>query len=536
MATSRASNSQESAKDLESSLPAHPHQPRNLKFPSRNFGKKTIVSRSFQAGWFDRYKWLHYDERTDAVFCHTCRSAKEKNRLKSSRKDASFISRGFTNWKDAILSFSKHETSECHKEAIDSMLVLPKTTRDIGEMLSAAHASEKKDNRQLLLKILQNLRFLARQSIAIRGDGNEVDSNFIQLFKLRGEDDQRVSSWLQKKTDKYTSPDIQNEMLQIMALQILRKIAECIRNENFYSIMVDECTDSSNKEQLVLCFRWVDENLEDYEDFLGLYQIASLSSDTIVAAIKDTLLRLNLSLSRCRGQCYDGASNMTGRKNGVAKQIQDEEKRAVFCHCYGHSLNLAASDAIKGCKLMSDALNTTFAITQLIKFSPKREGLFQEIKKDVAPDSAGLRVLCPTRWTVRGESLQSIVKNYGVLQEEWDKCLDEMSLIPDVRARIAGVKAQMQKFDHLFGIMLGEKLLKHTDNLSKTLQCKDLSAVEGQEIAKLTVQTLQAIRNDDSFDQFWELLQLTAAEYDIGDPALPRRRKVPQHMEVGRAA
>ena len=43
---------------------------------------------------------------------------------------------------------------------------------------------------------------------------------------------------------------------------------------------------------------------------------------------------------------------MSENLGAVAKQITDEEKRALFCHCCGHSLNLAASDAIKGCKVM----------------------------------------------------------------------------------------------------------------------------------------------------------------------------------------
>ena len=48
-------------------------------------------------------------------------------------------------------------------------------------------------------------------------------------------------------------------------------------------------------------------------------------------------------LNRCRGQCYDGATNMAGHRSGVAKQLGDEEPRANFVHCYGHSLNLACA-------------------------------------------------------------------------------------------------------------------------------------------------------------------------------------------------
>ena len=56
--------------------------------------------------------------------------------------------------------------------------------------------------------------------------------------------------WLQKKTGKYISHDIQNEMLKIMALSILRKIAVNLRATEFYTIMVDECTHISNHEQV----------------------------------------------------------------------------------------------------------------------------------------------------------------------------------------------------------------------------------------------------------------------------------------------
>lgn len=71
---------------------------------------------------------------------------------------------------------------------------MPATTRDVGELLSSAHAREKAVNRRCLLKILSNLRFLARQACAIRGHGDETDGNFHQLLKLRSEDDKMV--WL----------------------------------------------------------------------------------------------------------------------------------------------------------------------------------------------------------------------------------------------------------------------------------------------------------------------------------------------------
>ena len=61
------------------------------------------------------------------------------------------------------------------------------------------------------------MRFLARQGLPLRGHDDETESNFFQLVKLRGEDDPRIESWLEKKTDKYTSSDIQNEILKAVS-------------------------------------------------------------------------------------------------------------------------------------------------------------------------------------------------------------------------------------------------------------------------------------------------------------------------------
>ena len=110
--------------------------------------------------------------------------------------------------------------------------------------------------------ILSTIRFLGRQGLPLRGTffnddvegGSESNSNFLQLLHLRANDIPQLKEWLKKARDKFTSPSIQNELLEIMALDILRKINRDIKGK-FFSIMVDETTDTSNIEQLV--FMWM---------------------------------------------------------------------------------------------------------------------------------------------------------------------------------------------------------------------------------------------------------------------------------------
>ena len=172
-------------------------------------------------------------------------------------------------------------------------------------------------------------------------------------------------------------------------------------------------------------------------------------------------------MTKVRGQCYDGASNMQGVRNGVEKVIQDEESRAVFTHCYEHSLSLAAKETIQGYKTLKNSLEITYEITKLVKFSPRRESLFNEIKEEIEPGSPGIRTLCPTRWTVRADAMESIIKNYQTLQELWEKAAD-ITRDTEAIARIRGVASQMNKFDFFFSLVFGKVLLRHTDNLSKT--------------------------------------------------------------------
>ena len=260
------------------------------------------------------------------------------------------MSKGFSNWKDATVVLKKHATSACHSEAVEVVITLPATTKDIGEQLSIAHKQEKQQNRDILFKLLCSIRFLARQGLALRGDATEEDGNFLQLLKLTANHDPLVSEWLKRKTHKYTSHKIQNEFLELMASDVLTGISSHLHQSPFVTLMLDETTDVSNTSQAVVVLRYVTDLFDVHEEFIGMYQVPSTNAETLVATAKYALGNVNLPIAKLRGQCYDGAAAMRGIRSGVAKRILDEEPRAVYTHCYGHSINLAMNDSIKACK------------------------------------------------------------------------------------------------------------------------------------------------------------------------------------------
>ena len=81
--------------------------------------------------------------------------------------------------------------------------------------------------------------------------------------------------------------------------------------------------------------------------------------------------------------------------------------------------------------------------------------------------------------------------------------------------------------------MLAERLLKHCDNLSKTMQSTVIPVVEARWLSELCVAVLQQMRGDAEFDLFWSLAIQTQKQLHMEDPALQRRIKRPRWYEDG---
>ncbi|KAJ8318420.1 hypothetical protein KUTeg_003511 [Tegillarca granosa] len=147
-------------------------------------------------------------------------------------------------------------------------------------------------------------------------------------------------------------------------------------------------------------------------------------------------------------------------------------------------------------------------------------------------DHESIRVLCPTRWTVKAEALYSVIQNYNILQDVWEEALDYVKE-QEMRSRIRGVSLYMQTFEFLFGTILGETLLRNCDNLSKALQKERLSASEGNNLSSLTVRTLEKIRSEDNFSLFLEKVENKRHDLNVNEPKLPRKRILPKLLDDG---
>ena len=133
------------------------------------------------------------------------------------------------------------------------------------------------------------------------------------------------------------SPEVQNEMIEIFYRRLMRhKIINNIKVDKFFCLICDEGTDSSNKEFLSVVLRQVDDDFVVKEYFLGFYQLNNISSSHLASAIKDSLLRIEISLDNCRRQDYDETINILGKKIRLAATLKKDNPKAIEIHFLAH--------------------------------------------------------------------------------------------------------------------------------------------------------------------------------------------------------
>lgn len=186
---------------------------------------------------------------------------------------------------------------------------------------------------------------------------------------------------------------------------------------------------------------------------------------------------------------------------------------------------------MRNSSVVSKSLATSYEITKLVKFSPKRVSRLRKIHDEEYYDDDEhdsmlntVRLFNETRWTVRGASLSSIYDNYRELHQLWTWCMEVYKNM-ESRARVIGVQTQMQNFEYFFGLRLGTLLLRHSDKLSMSLQAEDLCAAQAQAIAQNTALTLEEIRYDENFDLFWSDVNQKTNVLDVEEPVLSRKRR-----------
>ncbi|MGH0136753.1 UNVERIFIED_CONTAM: hypothetical protein FKN15_016867 [Acipenser sinensis] len=186
----------------------------------------TTEKRHFREEWIRTYNWLMYDEEKNKALCKTCSTCEKQNMFTfSTKKEQTFITVGFDNWKKATERFRNHEKMMCHREATSKMNSLESSV-NVSFQISEHNMKQMTQACDALFAIFASIAYLAQQGLALRGH-TDFESNLIHLLNLRSQDNVALKQWLQNERKfKWLSHEVQNEIICIMARYILRAVAD----------------------------------------------------------------------------------------------------------------------------------------------------------------------------------------------------------------------------------------------------------------------------------------------------------------------
>jgi hypothetical protein len=407
-------------------------------FEKKVYSGKT---RSFQLQWLEKFNGLVYSKKDKGAYCKFC--VLFSNMLSDARI-ASFgalVVEPLKNWKKATEKLQEHFGGKCnfHNKALELADNFKQTMSGqqvpIHQLLESSRASQIKENRQKLMAIIDTIITCGRQGIALRGHRDdhtqELKSgpntnlgNFVELlkFRVRGGDTTLESHLKTSKGNaRYTSKSIQNEVIDICGNAVRDSILRDVKDAEFFSVIADEATDSSNSEQLAISIRYVDKDCTPQECFLGFSEcLLGVTGEALANSIISNLQSWKFELHNLRGQSYDGAGAMAGTNKGAAARVMEIYPKALYTHCASHRLNLCIA---KCCNIreVQNSMEIADKISRFFNNSPKRQLFFESFLKDERKKK--LKELCRTRWVERHDAFDVFIHLFKPLVN----CLEALS-------------------------------------------------------------------------------------------------------------
>ena len=366
---------------------------------ARGDGKHVV---GYNSKWEEEFPWL-IPKRNEAgvvtgMFCSWCVRHKTKN--KQNHAAVWNVTPCVCIRKDSV---RRHSLSLQHKEATEKEQSREGSSRDGG--IEQAFQKQLSLNKGAIKIAMECLYWLVKAEVPHMS----LYASMLEAVKFMGCD--KLNHLHHGENAKYTSHRITEEFFQVLGDQIETVELENLLKSSFYSIMIDESTDISVINEMVIYGRYIDSSAIVKTSFLKIVQLTNGTADTIEEALLGFLSDKSIPLSRLVGFGSDGASVMTGCVSGVATRLKHKQPILTSIHCVAHRLALAAGQAGDKVPYIANTFKST--LRQLFHFyensSVRMSGL-KAIEQILELPEIKLKKAADTRWLSHDNACKTLVK------------------------------------------------------------------------------------------------------------------------------
>lgn len=503
---------------------------KNVFVPEEGFRFPKGNGRSFRIHWLKEFSWLTYSPSLDGAFCLCCVLFSKRVHVKTHAEV--LVSKPLVCWTSAHQKLKQHaKCSAVNMHGMTSLLFSEFCKNATGKkqsidvIASTQEQNKIKENRKKLIPIIDTCLVLGRCGLSYRGHRDDSQyhpevgdysvqsvGNFIELLNYRvrgGDKDLEKHMKNCAKNATYISKTSQNQIIECIGEYILDVILKEVRKAKYYSIIADEARDCSNKEQMSLILRYISNECEIKEDFVGFVHCESgLTGEGLADILLDRIKSLKLDIKNCRGQGYDGAGNVSGSTSGLAARVLSENKMAIYTHCASHRLNLCIA---KSCSVLEvkNVMEQIQSVTYFFAYSETREKLLTEMVKKYRPDVTKKKLIdvCRTRWVSRVVGLENFEEFYVPLVLTFEIMFNSLPCGPynsETRSKASSLHTLITSFKFIATLVIVRNILSMTLPVTKLLQAESNDIVKGLHLVSSLRDLIACIREDiDSYHAKW---------------------------------
>lgn len=274
--------------------------------------------------------WMVYSPAKKSLFCFCCRLFSDSH---SSTQSTFASQEGFNKWWKMNPKVEEHESGASHNRLFLKWKELEfglASGSVIDQREQRLLQQEVKKWREVFSRILDIIKYLAKQNMAFRGhresvhqlnSSGENQGNFLELVKMMSKYDPVLREHLSKadcgkNNLLYLSPKIQNEFINILGENVRKIILNQIKDAKYFAVIFDSTPDCSHKDQMSEVIRYVSisgKKVEIKESFIDFIEMDSKNAEGIANLILGKLEKDEVDIQDCRGQAYDNASVMSGK-------------------------------------------------------------------------------------------------------------------------------------------------------------------------------------------------------------------------------
>ena len=315
------------------------------------------------------------------------------------------------------------------------------------------------------------VEFLASNQLPLRGtldafsDMSEGGSGlFLSLFSYTLKTDPKLAEICKHipRNATYTSPEMQNQMIEAMSNVVTEAIVKDIGTHNWFTIKVDGTRDPTGCENISIVVRFISEETNKVTERL-LTMAATQVGDaaTLTDTILQELAKVGLSSDKILSQCYDGASVMSGKHGGVQKLLQDKLGREIpYIHCFNHQLHLVVVHALSE----EGDIRNFFAVCGMLY------NFFRKPTVAVYYKGNTLKRLLDQRWTGHLATVSVILKNMEDITAVLSEVNGNTKCTSDVTVEAAGLLYHVKQPHFVFIGHVVQKILLLLDAPNQQLQ------------------------------------------------------------------